>query len=91
MPRALQKPMTTLRSGEAARLRALRALEILDTPPEPCFDTITRMTAAHMQAEIAYLGFVDETRVWIKSACNSTLREFPRYDSNAERVVRKAK
>src|ERR1700744_1966894 len=91
MPQVLQKPTTAPRSEETARLRALRALEILDTPPEPCFDTITRMAAAHMQAEISYLGFVDETRVWVKSTCHGKLREFPRHDSHAERVVREGK
>ena len=72
---------------EAARLVALRSLAILDTPPEPCFDTITRMAATAMQTETASLAFVDETRVWAKATCGGKLREFPRRDSNAEQVV----
>src|ERR1700683_5505978 len=90
MPQALQT-LRRLNAQEAARLGALRALDILDTPPEPCFDTITRMAATYMQAETAYLAFVDETRVWAKSTCRGKLREFPRHASNADRVVNEGK
>lgn len=90
MPQALQM-LRRLNAEEAARLGALRALDILDTPPEPCFDTITRMAATYMQAETAYLAFVDETRVWAKSTCRGKLREFPRHASNADRVVNEGK
>ena len=90
MPQALQT-LRELNAQEAARLGALRALDILDTPPEPSFDTITRMAAAHMQAESAYLVFVDETRVWAKSTCRGKLREVPRHASNAGWVVDEGK
>ncbi len=72
---------------EARRLAALRDLAVLDTPSEQCFDTITRLAAVHMQTETASLAFVDETRVWTKSAFGDQLKEFPRRNSHAERVV----
>src|SRR5580698_37856 len=91
MPQAMHKPGVTPDAEETARLCALRALDILDTPPEPCFDTITRMAATYMQAETAYLAFVDETRIWVKSTYRGKLREFPRHDSNAERIIHEGK
>jgi len=91
MPQVINKSKKPLKAEEAARLDALRALEILDTLPEPGFDTVTRMAAAHMQAEMAYLCFVDETRVWVKSTYRAKLREFPRHDSNAEQVINTGK
>jgi EAL domain-containing protein (putative c-di-GMP-specific phosphodiesterase class I) len=44
-----------------------------------------------MQAETAYLAFVDETRVWAKSTCRGKLREFPRHSSNADWVIQEGK
>uniref|UniRef100_E6PYQ0 Putative Diguanylate phosphodiesterase n=1 Tax=mine drainage metagenome TaxID=410659 RepID=E6PYQ0_9ZZZZ len=79
------------RKPESARLSALRSLQMLDTAPESCFDTITRMAAMQMHAEFASLDFVDETRVWAKSVWGGKLREFPRQDSFAERIIGEAK
>jgi EAL domain-containing protein (putative c-di-GMP-specific phosphodiesterase class I)/putative methionine-R-sulfoxide reductase with GAF domain len=85
------KPGIAHNAEEESRLTALRALEILDTQPEPCFDTIVRMAANYMQTETAYLAFVDETRVWVKSTYGITLREFPRRDSICDRVIQERK
>jgi len=52
---------------EAARLRALHDLGILDTPPEPCFDRIARTAATVMGTPRAAVLFVDEGRVWLKA------------------------
>jgi EAL domain-containing protein (putative c-di-GMP-specific phosphodiesterase class I) len=84
---AADKPPVEQEVGETGRLTALRALSILDTPPEASYDTITAMATHFMQADAAYLAFVDETRVWCKSTCRGKLREFSRYGSNAARVV----
>jgi len=53
--------------GEAARIAALRAYEVLDTPPEACFDDLTRLAARICDAPIALLSLVDESRQWFKS------------------------
>jgi len=87
MPLAPPKPVPAPSIREDARLAALRDLEILDTPPEVCFDTITRLAAMYMQQESAFLVFVDETRVWSKSTCRSKLTDSPRHGSNAEQIV----
>jgi len=38
---------------EAERLAVLNATGILDTPPEPAYDTITRLAAEYFQADSA--------------------------------------
>jgi EAL domain-containing protein (putative c-di-GMP-specific phosphodiesterase class I) len=87
MSLAARKPKGNRATDEASRLAALRALEIMDTAPEACFDSIVRIAAAVLQTETASLAFVDETRVWSKANCGGRLKEFPRQNSNAERVV----
>jgi len=46
---------------EAARLAALAAYNVLDTPPERCYDDLTRLAAEYFQADAACLGFADES------------------------------
>jgi EAL domain-containing protein (putative c-di-GMP-specific phosphodiesterase class I) len=91
MPQATSKPRTTHDGAETARVGALRALEILDTPPEPCFDAITRMAVSCMRQDAAYLVFVDETRIWTKSTFQGKLKESPRQGSNTERIIQEGK
>ena len=52
---------------EATRIATLRALGLLDTPPEERFDRITRLAAALANVPIAYVSLVDENRQWFKS------------------------
>lgn len=64
---------------EAPRLRALHRLGILDTPAEDDFDFLTRIAAELCQTPYAFTTFVDEQRVWIKSAFGlSGVTEVPR-------------
>ena len=53
--------------NERSRLQALRALEILDTPPEERFDRITRVASLVFNTPIALVSLVDENRQWFKS------------------------
>jgi EAL domain-containing protein (putative c-di-GMP-specific phosphodiesterase class I) len=75
------------RHQEYARLSALEAAEILDTPAEASFDTITRLTAEYFRADAVLLGFVDECRVWIKAFWGEPVRELPREGSIFEMVL----
>jgi PAS domain S-box-containing protein len=52
---------------EKERLQALRRYAILDTPPEPRFDRLTRLAARLFQAPFAAIVLVDEYRLWFKS------------------------
>jgi EAL domain-containing protein (putative c-di-GMP-specific phosphodiesterase class I) len=72
---------------EDARLAALKSTEILDSQPESCYDTITRMTAEYFKADTVLLGFADESRVWIKSCWGEAVRELPRAGSVFELVL----
>ncbi len=61
--------------NELQRLKALRDLDILDTPPEECFDRITAMAARHFGVPICVVSLVDEHREWFKSTCGLQARE----------------
>ena len=63
---------------EPNRLRALRALEILDTLPEQCFDDLTRLAAAICEAPVALVSLVDQDRQWVKSETGGGFRETSR-------------
>lgn len=87
MPQVNENSNARLQLRETIRLAALRSLEIMDTPPEACYDTITWMAATWMHSKFASLSFVDETRIWSKSSSGDYIKEFPRHESNCERVV----
>jgi EAL domain-containing protein (putative c-di-GMP-specific phosphodiesterase class I)/GGDEF domain-containing protein len=52
---------------EAARLDALRKLDLLDTPPNEAFDRITRMAAQLFKLPVAAVSLTDVDRQWFKS------------------------
>lgn len=52
---------------EAARLAALHALRLLDTPREERFDRYTRMASAMFGTPFALISLVDADRQWFKS------------------------
>lgn len=54
-------------ANEAERLERLRALAVLDTAPEPLFDTLSRLAAAICGTPIALLSLVDASRQWFKA------------------------
>jgi EAL domain-containing protein (putative c-di-GMP-specific phosphodiesterase class I) len=87
MPQAEIEIGTVDRQKEDARQAALIAAGILDTPPEPAYDTITRLAAEYFHADSARLGFADESRVWIKSCWGPVIRELPRKDSIFDLVL----
>ncbi len=67
----------TIPSNELERLRALDAEQILDTDPEPGFDTITELAASMFDVPIVLVSLVASDRQWFKSrvgldACETT-------------------
>ena len=54
-------------SDDRLRLTKLRDLVVLDTPPEPLFDSLTEMASQVCGMPIALLSLVDEQRQWFKS------------------------
>ena len=87
MPLVELKASEIDRQEEDARLVALASTGILDTPPEPSFDAITRLAAEYFRADTVLLGFADESRVWIKSYWGEPVRELPRSGSCFEMVL----
>jgi CheY-like chemotaxis protein len=67
--------------SEAARLESLTNLRILDTPPEPIFDDLSRLAALICDTPIAVIDFVDDQRVWFKARIGLELNEVPREQS----------
>ena len=72
---------------EKARQAALYSVEILDTPPEPAYDTITRLAAEYLHADSANICFADESRIWTKSCWGQVVRELPRKHSIFDLVL----
>lgn len=64
---------------EAQRLEDLRSLELLDTPSEDRFDSLTGLASRLFKVPIAYVALVDAARQWFKSkvglqACETSRR-----------------
>ena len=59
--------MPELPPNEAQRLARMHALQVLDTPPEPLFDSLARLAAATCGVPIALLSLVDGHRQWFKA------------------------
>lgn len=74
--------------SEVGRVAALRALHILDTPPEERFDRITRLAAQMFDMPIALVTLVDLERQWFKSCIGLDYRETPRSDSFCSYAIR---
>ncbi|WP_035057568.1 sensor domain-containing diguanylate cyclase [Andreprevotia chitinilytica] len=64
--------------NEAQRIALLHQLTILDTPPEPVFDRITRVAARVLGVPTAVISLVDENRQWFKSRYGLDTTETPR-------------
>ena len=64
--------------AEEARLQALHALGLLDTPREDRFDRFTRLALAAFDVPIALVSLVDRERQWFKSQAGLEYRETPR-------------
>jgi len=87
MPGAQLEIESPERQQESARLAALAATGILDTPAEPGFDAITRLAAEYFEMDAASISFADEGRIWIKSSWGHTIRELPRKNSVFDMVL----
>ncbi len=64
--------------NEKERLDALRAFDILDTPPEERFDRLTRMAKRLFNVPVATVSLVDADRQWFKSVDGLSSRQTSR-------------
>jgi diguanylate cyclase (GGDEF)-like protein len=70
-----------LPDNETQRLRSLRALDLLDTPPEERFDRLTRVARRLFDTPIALMSLVDADRQWFKSRPGLDFPQTPREHS----------
>ncbi len=61
-------PPAPLPHNEAERLAALARLQIMDTAPDPRFDSFVQLAADMYGVQIALVTLVDENRQWFKAA-----------------------
>jgi PAS domain S-box-containing protein len=80
-----------LPENEAQRLEALRALNLLDTPPEERFDRITRLATRVLNVPRALLCLVDKDRLFFKSRCGTKLTELDRAGSFCDYAILESK
>lgn len=71
-------PPALLPADEIRRLRALRQLDLLDTPPEQEYDDITGLASFICQTPMALICLVDAERQWFKSRLGVDVAETPR-------------
>ncbi len=64
--------------NEPARLAALQATGILDTPADPHFDRLVRMVSVLMDVPVALVSLVDRDRQWFKARLGFDPRETDR-------------
>ncbi|HQT45844.1 MAG: hypothetical protein B7X08_01120 [Acidocella sp. 20-63-7] len=72
---------------EAARLQALRDLDILDTPPEDSFQRLTALATQFFGLPYALISLVDAERQWFKASCGINMTETRREDSFCTRTI----
>ena len=68
-------------ADEEQRLEALRRYGILDTPPDPAFDRLTRLGSRVFGAPIVLISLVDTNRQWFKSCYGVEVTETGRHES----------
>lgn len=73
--------------NQAARLAALRAYDILDTPRESDFDEIVLLASRICETPISVVNLIDEHRQWFKAETGLGVRETPLDTSLCAHVI----
>ena len=84
-------PAASLPPDETARLNALRALDVLDTPSEAEFDGIVRLAARLCGTPTALVSLVDADRQWFKARVGMAAPETPRDQAVCGHAILKAR
>lgn len=71
-------PEYPIPAEDQERLRDLRRLELLDTPDDPNLQRLVDLAAEVLEAPIALVSLVDETRQWFLARHGLATRETPR-------------
>lgn len=75
-------------AAEASRILQLHALGLLDSPPEPVFDRVTRLLARSLGVPIALVSLVDAHRQWFKSSVGVAVQQTPREIAFCDHAIR---
>ena len=62
---------------ERDRLAALRSYHVLDTAPEPAFDSLVQLAAQVCDTPIAAINLIEDRRQWFKAEVGLGFRETP--------------
>ncbi|GAB7191917.1 sensor domain-containing diguanylate cyclase [Kineococcus sp. NUM-3379] len=73
--------------GEAERVAALHRLGVLDQPPAPDLEALTRLAVYVTGAPVGVVNLIDSHRQWQAAATGMTPGEAPREDSMCAHVV----
>lgn len=74
-------------AADASRLRALAALELVDTPPERAFDALAALAARVLDCPIGLVSLIERDRQWIKAASGTDLAETARRDAFCSHTI----
>ncbi len=72
---------------DLGREDALRRYAIIDTPPEPNFDRLTRLASSIFDLPVSTLALVDNDRFWFKSRQGVDATEMPRRLAFCEQTI----
>ena len=75
MSRADLRPVFVATGDQASRVEALRALNLLGTTPERCFDQIAMLAQAAAGVPVAMVSFVGEDQQWFKAKVGMVTRQ----------------
>lgn len=64
-----------------SRIATLKAMAVLDTPPEESFDSIARLASVVCDAPLAMVSLVDGKRLWFKSVVGVETRSIDSHRS----------
>ncbi|PWE54670.1 sensor domain-containing diguanylate cyclase [Metarhizobium album] len=81
--------MSQMQIEETSRADVLRRYAIINTPPEPNFDRITRMAAGIFGFPFCALAFVDGDRFWFKSTQGLQATEMWRDRAFCQETIRR--
>lgn len=64
--------------NEINRIENLHKYDILDTPPDGCYDEMTSLASKIFDVPIAIITLVDNDRIWFKSSYGIDIEQIPR-------------
>ncbi|MEL7504678.1 MAG: EAL domain-containing protein [Cyanobacteria bacterium J06554_6] len=80
----------SLSEPERQRLARLLSYDVLDTPPEPCYDDLVALAAYICETPTAVISLVEADRQWFKAKVGMAVDETPRSVSFCDHTIRRS-